>query len=441
MGAAKIVPRFVAGVKESGQAEVTGIAARNKEKAQKTALELEIPQVYDDYASLVNAAEIDLIYIPLINKQHYPQAKMALEAGKNVLLEKPFTLTLEESQELFKIANEKNLFLMEAQKSVFLPVMAQIKKWLDANEIPFNPPYNRYPDPLQNDLKEKLAKQRGVMPENIFLGVGSDEAIDLLYRIFCEPGRDNAVSITPTYGMYRVCADINGVEYREVPLKKDFSLDCDAILQTIDTHSRLLFLCSPNNPTGNVFPAIEIERLITAFDGIVVVDEAYIDFSSRPSWIRRLNEFHNLVVLQTFSKAWGSAGVRLGMTFASPDIIGYYNQVKYPYNISALVQRYAMEMLDRENEVRRWVDEILSVRSRFVERLSGIPMVKTVYPSDANFVLVKMVDAEKIYLRLVTDGIVVRNRSKVALCGDCLRITIGTDREMNVLLETLKSYS
>ena len=235
--------------------------------------------------------------------------------------------------------------------------------WLDANEIPFNPPYNRYPDPLQNDLKEKLAKQRGVMPENIFLGVGSDEAIDLLYRIFCEPGRDNAVSITPTYGMYRVCADINGVEYREVPLKKDFSLDCDAILQTIDTHSRLLFLCSPNN------------------------------------------------------------------------------QVKYPYNISGLVQRYAMEMLDRENEVRRWVDEILSVRSRFVERLSGIPMVKTVYPSDANFVLVKMTDAEKIYLRLVTDGIVVRNRSKVALCGDCLRITIGTDREMNVLLETLKSYS
>lgn len=181
--------------------------------------------------------------------------------------------------------------------------------------------------------------------------------------------------------------------------------------------------------------------MITAFDGIVVVDEAYIDFSSRPSWIRRLNEFHNLVVLQTFSKAWGSAGVRLGMAFASPDIIGYYNQVKYPYNISALVQRYAMEMLDRENEVWRWVDEILSVRSRFVERLSGIPMVKTVYPSDANFVLVKMVDAEKIYLRLVTDGIVVRNRSKVALCGDCLRITIGTDREMNVLLETLKSYS
>ena len=171
--------------------------------------------------------------------------------------------------------------------------------WLDANESPFNPPYNRYPDPLQNDLKEKLAKQRGVMPENIFLGVGSDEAIDLLYRIFCEPGRDNAVSITPTYGMYKVCADINGVEYREVLLKKDFSLDCDAILQTIDTHSRLLFLCSPNNPTGNVFPAIEIERLITAFDGIVVVDEAYIDFSSRPSWIRRLNEFHNLVVLQT----------------------------------------------------------------------------------------------------------------------------------------------
>lgn len=313
--------------------------------------------------------------------------------------------------------------------------------WLDANESPFNPPYNRYPDPLQNDLKEKLAKQRGVMPENIFFGVGSDEAIDLLYRIFCEPGRDNAVSITPTYGMYRVCADINGVEYREVPLKKDFSLDCDAILQTIDTHSRLLFLCSPNNPTGNVFPAIEIERLITAFDGIVVVDEAYIDFSSRPSWIRRLNEFHNLVVLQTFSKAWGSAGVRLGMAFASPDIIGYCNQVKYPYNISDLVQRYAMEMLDRENEVRRWVDEILSVRSRFVECLSDIPMVKTVYPSDANFVLVKMVDAEKIYLRLVTDGIVVRNRSKVALCGDCLRITIGTDREMNVLLETLKSYS
>ena len=275
-----------------------------------------------------------------------------------------------------------------------------------------------------------------IQADDVFISDGAKSDTGNIGDLFA---KDNVVLIPdPVYPVY---VDTNVMTGREI-LYIDANAENDFLpIPNPDIHADLIYICSPNNPTGNVFPAIEIERLITAFDGIVVVDEAYIDFSSRPSWIRRLNEFHNLVVLQTFSKAWGSAGVRLGMAFASPDIIGYYNQVKYPYNISALVQRYAMEMLDRENEVRRWVDEILSVRSRFVERLSGIPMVKTVYPSDANFVLVKMVDAEKVYLRLVTDGIVVRNRSKVALCGDCLRITIGTDREMNILLETLKSYS
>ena len=312
--------------------------------------------------------------------------------------------------------------------------------WLDANESPFNAPYNRYPDPLQTELKKRLARQRGVRPEQIFLGAGSDEAIDLLYRIFCEPGKSNAISIAPTYGMYKVCADINGVEYREVSLHDDFSMDTEAVLAAADANSRLLFLCSPNNPTGNAFPVAEIERLITAFDGSVVVDEAYIDFSAQPSWLGRLDEFPNLVVLQTFSKAWGSAGVRLGMAFASPAIIDYYNKVKYPYNISAPVQRYAIEMLDRAEDVRRWVDDILSVRSQFVEQLSALPVVKKIYPTDANFVLVRVDDAGALYAWLVAEGIVVRNRSTVALCGESLRVTIGTGDEMNRLLEALRRY-
>ena len=313
--------------------------------------------------------------------------------------------------------------------------------FLDANENPYNLPHNRYPDPMQWELKTELSKIKKVAPEHIFLGNGSDEAIDLVFRAFCEPGVDNVVAIDPTYGMYQVCADVNNVEYRKVLLDEHFQFSADKLLAAADERTKLIFLCSPNNPTGNDLLRSEIEKLLREFEGLVILDEAYSDFSESSSFLLDLDKYPNLVVFQTFSKAWGCAAIRLGMAFASPDIIGYYNQVKYPYNISALVQRYAMEMLDRENEVRRWVDEILSVRSRFVERLSGIPMVKTVYPSDANFVLVKMEDAEKIYLRLVTDGIVVRNRSKVALCGDCLRITIGTDREMKVLLETLKSYS
>ena len=313
--------------------------------------------------------------------------------------------------------------------------------FLDANENPYNMPHNRYPDPMQWDLKKLLAKIKKVAPEHIFLGNGSDEAIDLVFRAFCEPGIDNVVAIDPTYGMYQVCADVNNVEYRKVLLDDNFQFSADQLLAAADDHTKMIFLCSPNNPTGNDLLRSEIEKLLKEFEGLVILDEAYNDFSEAPSFLEELDKYPNLIVFQTFSKAWGCAAIRLGMAFASPDIIGYYNQVKYPYNISDLVQRYAMEMLDRENEVRRWVDEILSVRSRFVERLSDIPVVKTVYPSDANFVLVKMTDAEKIYLRLVTDGIVVRNRSKVALCGDCLRITIGTDLEMNVLLETLKSYS
>lgn len=312
--------------------------------------------------------------------------------------------------------------------------------WLDANESPFNEPYNRYPDPLQWGVKQRLAEQRGVRPEQIFLGVGSDEAIDLLYRIFCEPGRHNAVAITPTYGMYRVCADINGVEYREVPLSNDFALRADALLAAADADSRLLFVCSPNNPTGNAFPAAELERLVADFEGIVVIDEAYIDFSSQPSWLGRLDDFPNLVVLQTFSKAWGSAGVRLGMAFASSTIIGYYNRVKYPYNISEPVQRYALAMLDRADEVRRWVTDILAERSRFSAQLGALPSVHRVYPSDANFVLARIDDAERLYRWLVGEGIVVRNRSSVKLCGDCLRITIGTAREMDILMEALRRY-
>lgn len=312
--------------------------------------------------------------------------------------------------------------------------------WLDANESPFNTPYNRYPDPLQWAVKQRLARQRGVTPRQIFLGVGSDEAIDLLYRIFCTPGRHNALSIAPTYGMYRVCADINDVAYREVPLNADFSLPVEALLAAADADSRLLFVCSPNNPTGNAFPEEVIERLLTGFEGIVVVDEAYIDFSSRPSWLGRLAEFPNLVVLQTLSKAWGSAGVRLGMAFAAPAIIDYFNRVKYPYNISAPVQRYALDMLDRADEVSRWVADTLAVRDRFVGQLAALPLVQQVYPSDANFVLVRVDEATAVYRWLLDEGIVVRNRSSVRLCNDCLRITIGTADEMNLLFQALSRY-
>lgn len=309
--------------------------------------------------------------------------------------------------------------------------------FLDANENPYNTPYNRYPDPLQRKLKEKLAELKGLPPESIFLGNGSDEAIDLLFRAFCEPRVDNAVAIAPTYGMYKVCAEVNDVAYREVLLGDGFSLSASRLLEAADARTKLIFLCSPNNPTGNSLDAGEIEAVLRGFDGLVVLDEAYIDFSSRESFIGTLARHPNLVVLQTFSKAWGCAAIRLGMAFASPDIVAVLNKIKYPYNVNELTQRHALEMLYRYHDMHRWVATLKEERHYLEEKLRGLRCVVGIYPSDANFILVRMTDAPRLYDYLVARGIIVRNRHTALLCGNCLRITVGTRVENDMLLEAL----
>ena len=313
--------------------------------------------------------------------------------------------------------------------------------FLDANENPYNGPYNRYPDPLQWALKKKIAAVKGVAPESIFLGVGSDECIDVLFRAFCVPGRDNVVAIDPTYGMYKVCADINDVAYRPVRLNENFDFDVDDLLNRVDDHTKLIFLCSPNNPSGNSLSDEKIEQLLQRYPGLVVVDEAYIDFASRPGFLPRLSQYDNLVVLHTFSKAWGAAAVRLGMAFAHPSIIAVFNKIKYPYNINLLTQRYAAEMLDRYPQVEAWVDELVASRELLRRQLATLPVVRRIYPSDANFLLVRVDDAQRVYDFLVGRGIIVRNRNKITLCDNCLRITVGTGEEDSLLIDALQSYS
>ena len=312
--------------------------------------------------------------------------------------------------------------------------------FLDANENPYNGPNNRYPDPLQWDLKKSLSRLKGVAPERIFLGNGSDEAIDLVFRAFCEPREDNVVAIEPTYGMYLVCAEINEVEYRKVLLDEHFQFSADKILNAADEHTKLIFLCSPNNPTGNDLNHSEIERLLHRFDGIVVLDEAYNDFSEQPSFLKRLDDFSNLIVLQTFSKAWGCAAIRLGMAFASADIISVLTKIKYPYNVNQLTQQQAMEMLHRYYEIERWVTTLKEERDHLEKEFLKLPCVQKVFPSNANFFLVRVTDAVQIYKYLVEEGIIVRNRHTVALCGNCLRITVGTKMENETLISALKKY-
>lgn len=313
--------------------------------------------------------------------------------------------------------------------------------FLDANENPYNPPYNRYPDPLQHELKRELSGIKRVSPEQIFLGNGSDEAIDLLYRAFCEPGKDNVAAIDPTYGMYRVCADINDVEYRAVSLGEDFHFSAGALLAATDENTKLVFVCSPNNPTANSLPREEIEQLITRFDGIVVLDEAYADFSASPSWLARLNEYPNLVILQTFSKAWGCAGIRLGTAYASEQVIAILNKIKYPYNVNLLTQREALRMLRQRGRVGQWIETLKKERDTLMNRFGELPCVEKVFPSDANFFLARVADAVKIYNYLVANGIIVRNRHTVSLCGNCLRITVGTNEENALLITTLEKYT
>ena len=309
--------------------------------------------------------------------------------------------------------------------------------FLDANENPYNQPFNRYPDPLQLQLKEKIAALKGVRPTQIMLGVGSDEPIDLIFRIFCEPSKDNVVAINPTYGMYGVCADINNVEYKQVNLNADFTLDAAKVLKACDKDTKVIFLCSPNNPTGNSLVRTEIEKIVTSFEGIVVIDEAYIDFSNEPSWLASLNAYPNIIVLQTFSKAWGMAALRCGMAFASEDIIAFFNKVKYPYNLNLLTQEAVLKQVEAVEQKNKWVETLLAERSKMIANLQNLPLVKHIYPTDANFVLAKVDDANKTYNYLVNKGIIVRNRNSVTLCQGCLRITIGTPQENQELLTAL----
>ncbi len=312
--------------------------------------------------------------------------------------------------------------------------------FLDANENPYNDPYNRYPDPLQRELKAQLAKIKGVRADMIFLGNGSDEAIDLPYRIFCEPGKDNVVAIEPTYGMYKVCADINNVEYRPVLLDEQYQVHADQLLAATDANTKIIWICSPNNPTGNALHREEIEKVLTQFEGIVIIDEAYSDFSSQKTFRSELAKYPNLIVLNTFSKAWGLASIRLGMAFASPEIIQIYNKVKYPYNVNLLTQRQAMEALKDPFEVDKWVKMLLVERTRLMAAFQDLPICEKVYPTDANFFLAKMTDAKSIYDYLVDKGIIVRNRTRIQLCNNCLRITIGMKGENNELLAALRQY-
>ena len=313
--------------------------------------------------------------------------------------------------------------------------------YLDANENPMNTPYNRYPDPLQLSLKEKIARLKNVRPSQIMLGVGSDEPIDLAIRIFCDPERDNIVAIDPTYGMYQVCADINNVEYRKVLLNSDYSFDAGRLLAATDEHTKVIFLCSPNNPTGNLLNRAEITNILTGFNGIMVIDEAYIDFSSENSWLTDLDRYPNLIVLQTFSKAWGLASVRCGMAFASEEIIGYFNKIKFPYNINLLTQKFVSSRLDYETQKNEWVEMLVNQRNKLSVQLAAFPWVEKVYPSDANFLLVKVPDADLLYGQLVERGIIVRNRHTVSLCLGCLRITIGAKEENAALLKALKELT
>jgi histidinol-phosphate aminotransferase len=316
--------------------------------------------------------------------------------------------------------------------------------FIDANENSFGSPlnenYNRYPDPLQWQLKQDLSKIKGVPPQNIFVGNGSDEVIDLAYRIFCEPKRDNIIICPPTYGMYKVCANINDVEAREVLLTKDFQLDVEGVLSATDEHTKLIFICSPNNPTGNDISRMDIEILLNNFSGVVIIDEAYINFSRQKTFIKELTEYENLIVMQTLSKAWGLAGLRVGLAFASEKIIDFFNKVKPPYNINQSSQQLALKALENIDEVNKRIKNIVEQRNWLHDELQQFRFVKIIYSSDANFILVKVDDANKIYQYLLMNRIIIRNRSREPLCENCVRVTVGTPEENQTLINALKNY-
>lgn len=320
----------------------------------------------------------------------------------------------------------------------------EAKVFLDANENSLGSPlpkwYNRYPDPHQQQVKTALSQIKGIDAKHIFLGNGSDECIDILFRCFCEPGKDNVVICPPTYGMYEVSANINDVEVRKAPLLPDFQLNLAHLEQLTDANTKIIWLCSPNNPTGNALNRTDIETVLNNFSGIVVIDEAYINFSRQKSFVQELTEYPNLVVLQTLSKAWGLAALRLGMAFASEEIIEVMNKVKPPYNINQATQDLVLKALEEVGQVNDMIKELVAMREALREVFERMPTVETVFPSDANFLLVKIEQARKVYEFLLTKGIVLRDRSNVQLCEDCLRITIGTERENTILIDALAEW-
>ena len=338
----------------------------------------------------------------------------------------------------------ENIKVLKPYSSARHEFTGKASVFLDANENAFGSPmeenFNRYPDPLQWQVKFQLARIKGVPAENIFIGNGSDEVIDLAYRIFCNPKTDNVIVCPPTYGMYQVSADINDVPVKKVPLTKDFQLDVDGILNAVDANTKLLFICSPNNPTGNNMHRGDVETVLNNFKGIVIIDEAYINYSRQKTFIQELTEYPNLIVMQTLSKAWGLAALRMGIAFASMDIIDLFNKVKPPYNINEASQQLALEGLQNTQQVNDWIKTVVHEKENIITGLSRLSFVKHIYPSDANFILVKVTDADGVYNFLAQNGIVIRNRTKEVMCENCVRITIGTETENSLLIKTLNAY-
>jgi histidinol-phosphate aminotransferase len=348
-----------------------------------------------------------------------------------------------EKFDIDKIVRE-NIQKLKPYSSARSEYRGEAEIFIDANENAYGSPldenYNRYPDPLQWALKKELSKIKGVPPQNIFIGNGSDEVIDIAFRIFCKPGQDNVIVCPPTYGMYKVCADINDVEVKEVLLTQDFQLNVEGILNAVDANTKLLFICSPNNPTGNDMNRMDIELLLNNFPGIVIIDEAYINFSRQKTFIQELTEYENLIVMQTLSKAWGLAALRLGLGFASEKIIDLFNRVKPPYNINLSSQQLGIKALANIKEVNANIINTIQQRNWVHDQLQQFNFVQIIYTSDANFILVKVDNADKLYQYLLLNRIIVRNRSKEPLCENCIRITIGTEQENQHLINTLKSY-
>jgi len=334
--------------------------------------------------------------------------------------------------------NIKNMKPYSSARDEYKDATSESMIFLDANENPFENGVNRYPDPQQNDVKDLLVTIKNVAKENILLGNGSDEVLDLIFRAFCEPNKDNIITLPPTYGMYSVLANINAIENKKVLLTEDFQPKVDQILYAADNNSKVLFLCSPNNPSGNSFSIEKVETLLNNFKGLVVIDEAYIDFSEQESWLNRLEEFPNLVVTQTLSKAYGLAGIRLGVCYASKAVISVLNSIKPPYNVNELTQQKAFERLNKVDEVAAEIKVIKQEREQLKNSLKNINFISNIYPSDCNFVLVKVDDATKRYNQLIQLGIVIRNRTTQPLCGNCLRFTVGTETENKKLLHALK---